>query len=111
MKSGGLVVTEYVTEPKSYKEKIARFIERDRLQAMFSRAVVLIASHVKGEGDSGSRHAMQKATEYDVLRYVMYNEHTDNAAPIFALNREELGYGATILTSTAIKHINDEIFD
>ena len=111
VKSGGLVVTEYVTEPKSYKEKIARFIERDRLQAMFSRAVVLIASHVKGEGDSGSRHAIKKAAEYDVLRYVMYNEYTDNDALIFALNRTELETGAVILTPTAIKHISYEIFD
>ena len=111
VKSGGLVVTEYVTEPKSYKEKIARFIERDRLQAMFSRAVALIASHVKGESDSGSRHAMQKAAEYNVPRYVMYNEHTDNAAPIFALNRTELETGAVILMPTTIEHINHEIFD
>ncbi len=111
VKSGGLVVTEYATEPKSYKEKIARFIERDRLQAMFSRAVALIASHVKGEGDSGSRHAMQKAAEYNVPRYVMYNEHTDNTAPIFALNRTELETGAVILMPTTIEHINHEIFD
>ena len=111
VKRGGLVITEYVTEPQYYKDKISRFVERDRLQAMFSHAVVLVASHVKGEGDSGSRHAMQKAAEYNVSRYVMYNEHTDNAAPIFALNREEARTGATILTSTAIKHINDEIFD
>ncbi len=111
VKSGGLVVTEYATEPKSYKEKIARFIERDRLQAMFSRAVALIASHVKGEGDSGSRHAMHKAAEYDVSRYVMYNASTDELAPIFALNRAQMRAGAKVLTPTAINHMCEDPID
>lgn len=60
----GLVITEYVNEPKNQFERIKRFIERDRLQAMLSKAVVLIASYKQGQGDSGSRHAMQKAKEY-----------------------------------------------
>lgn len=111
VKRGGLVVTEYVTEPKSYKEKIARFIERDRLQAMFSRAVVLIASHVKGEGYSGSRHAMHKAAEYDVSRYVMYNASTDELAPIFALNRAQMRAGAKVLTPTAINYMREDPTD
>lgn len=111
VKRGGLVVTEYVTEPKSYNEKIARFIERDRLQAMFSRAVVLIASHVKGEGDSGSRHAMHKAAEYGVSRYVMYNASTDELAPIFALNRAQMRADAKVLTPTAINQMREDPTD
>jgi DNA processing protein len=31
---------------------------------MFSKAVVVIASYRKGEGDSGSRHAMEAAKTY-----------------------------------------------
>lgn len=62
--AGGLIITEYVSEPKSRGERINRFIERDRLQAMFVKAVVLVASYLPGAGDSGSRHAMQKAKEY-----------------------------------------------
>lgn len=64
VETDGLVVSEYVNEPKNRHESIKRFIERDRLQALFSKAVVLIASFRKDEGDSGSRHAFEKAKEY-----------------------------------------------
>ena len=55
--NGGLIITEYVSEPKNKYESVKRFIERDRLQALYSKAIILIASYRKGEGDSGSRHA------------------------------------------------------
>ena len=61
IKNGGLIISEYVSEPKNKYENVKRFIERDRLQALYSIAVVLIASYRKGEGDSGSRHAFEKA--------------------------------------------------
>lgn len=98
VKDGGLVITEYVTESHSRSESVKRFIERDRLQAMFAKRIILIASYLQGQGDSGSRHAMQKAKEYSVQRFVMYNENTDDAKPIFGLNRQILEDGATILT-------------
>lgn len=88
---GGLIITEYVNEPKDRFECIKRFIERDRLQAMFSCAIILVASFRQGEGDSGSRHAMQKAKEYkNRHRLVMFNHKTDSKKPIFGLNEDLL---------------------
>jgi DNA processing protein len=96
--AGGLVVTEYVEEAQNRNETIRRFIERDRLQAMFSKAVILIASYRKGEGDSGSRHCMQKAKLYGKKRYVMYNETLDKDRAIFGLNLDLFASGVTALT-------------
>ena len=98
VKNGGLVVTEYITEPSNRYEGVKRFIERDRLQVMFAKRIILIASYLQGQGDSGARHAMQKTKEYGVERFVMYNENTDSANPIFGLNRQLLEDGAIILT-------------
>lgn len=107
VRSGGLVITEYIAPHANRYEHIKRFIERDRLQAMFAANVILIASYAKGQGDSGSRHAMQKATEYGAARYVMYNRYTDTALPIFALNRRLVDDGAEILTPKAIDEIQN----
>lgn len=98
VRGGGLVITEYFSEPTNRYERIKRFIERDRLQAMFASKIILIASYVQGEGDSGSRHAMAKAKEYGVERYVMYNEQTDKDEPLFGLNESLIKDGATVLT-------------
>ena len=106
VKSGGLVVSEYINEPKSYGERVARFVERDRLQAMFSKAVVLIASYRNGEGDSGSRHAMQKAKEYDRRRFMMFDKHIDFDKAFFGLNQDLLNENVTILTEKSI----DDLF-
>lgn len=103
--SGGLVITEYVDEPKNKYESIKRFIDRDRLQAMFSKAVILTASFSKGKGDSGSRHAMQKAIEYGKLRYVMYNEKNDCNNPMLELNKEQLETGAKPLTKDSVNEL------
>lgn len=100
---GGLVITEYILKPKNRSENVRRFIERDRLQAMFSKVVVLIASFKQGEGDSGSRHAMNKAKEYGHARYVMFNEKTDKDKIIFGLNKQFLEDGATLLTQKSIR--------
>lgn len=105
VKSKGLVLTEYVNEPQNRFERIKRFIDRDRLQAMFSKAVVLIASYTQGNGDSGSRYAMQKAKEYGKLRYAMFDEKTDNDKAIFELNKHQISDGATILTNKTIKEL------
>lgn len=103
--NGGLIVTEYVLESKNKYDSVNRFIERDRLQVMFAKAVVLIASFRKGEGDSGSRHAMSKAKQYGLQRYAMYNEKTDNDDKMFGLNKDLIESGVTILTQSNIKDL------
>ena len=103
--SGGLVITEYVTEPKNKFERIRRFIDRDRLQSMFSKDIILVASFRQGEGDSGSRHAMKKAKEYGRNRFVMFNEITDKNQAIFGLNEDLIMDNVTTLTKETIKEI------
>lgn len=105
IKNSGLVISEYVNEPQNRFERIKRFVERDRLQAMLSKAVVLIASFRQSQGDSGSRHAMQKAKEYGKQRYVMFNEKTDTNQGFFGLNQDLLSDGVSILTENSIKEI------
>jgi DNA processing protein len=90
VEKGGLLLTEYYKEPTSKHEAVGRFIERDRLQALFSKAIVLIASYRKGEGDSGSRHAMEAAKKFGINRFVMYNDESDAENSQFALNRDFL---------------------
>ena len=84
---GGLLLTEYAREPASAYEQTSRYIERDHLQALFSKAVVMIASYRKGEGDSGSRHAMEAAWKYGGETFVMYDEKTDRGEISLGLNQ------------------------
>lgn len=110
--NGGLLLSEYYNEPLSRQEAISRFIERDRLQAMFSKAVVLIASYRKNEGDSGSRHAMEAARSYGIERYVMFNETTDFDDKQFGLNKDlvQLKYDAAkVLNKCSIDIIKTSI--
>ncbi len=110
--AGGLLLTEYYKETVTRQEAIGRYIERDRLQAMFAKAVVLIASYRKGEGDSGSRHAMEAASSYGLERYAMFNEATDIADKQFGLNKDlvELKYNKVkILQKNSIDHIKSLI--
>lgn len=86
----GLLISEYYKEPRTRFEAINRFIQRDRLQAMFSKAIILVASYRQGEGDSGSRHAMDAARKYEIDRYVIYNDKTDENNKKFALNKDLL---------------------
>ncbi len=95
---GGLLLTEYYKESTNRREAIGRYIERDRLQAMFSKAIVLIASYRKGEGDSGSRHAMEAANSYGIERYAMFNEATDIDDKQFGLNKD--------LVESKYSHVN-----
>lgn len=105
--NGGLLISEYYDEPKTRHELIQRYIDRDRLQALFSDMVLLAASYSptskepvsdnnkqepnsdknKIKLDSGSRHAMKKAGEYGIKRAVIYNEENKNN-PKYDLNRE-----------------------
>ena len=102
---GGLLITEYFEGPKSQMEMRGRYQERDRLQALFSDAIILTASYdINNDGnDSGSRLAMDYARKYQIPRYVMYNEKTDNMAPQFELNRRILKEGdSQLLTQSRI---------
>ena len=85
--NGGLLISEYYKKPTSRFESTKRFIDRDRLQAMFSKAILLSASYSEGMGDSGSRHAMGKAEEYSLFRTMLYDERIDKDNPQFGLNR------------------------
>ena len=103
---GGLLITEYYNEPLSKNDAVNRYIERDRLQAMFSKAVIMIASFKSGQGDSGSRHAMEYAENYAVSRYVMYNNETDSLNNQFGLNKNFIEQKkAVALTSSSINEI------
>lgn len=86
VETGGLLITEYLNEPMDRYKAIQRFIDRDRLQAMFASAVVMAASYRKNEGDSGSRYAMEAAERYGKSRYVLLAED----GPEFGLNRDYL---------------------
>lgn len=92
VEQGGLLVSEYYEEPKSKNELINRFIIRDRLQALFSDAVLLAASYAPNKlgNDCGSRHAMMKAEDYGIRRAVIYNEQKHKDNPMYDLNRKIL---------------------
>lgn len=108
VEKGGLLISEYYKESASRNESVKRFIERDRLQAMFSKAVILIASYRKGEGDSGSRHAMEAARKYGIDRFAMFNQKIDNENPQFGLNIDYLSENVDNPTKTLLtESIND----
>lgn len=89
----GLLITEYWEEPVVQMAQNTRYIERDRLQALFSDLVVLSASYTpesfdptSSKIDSGARHAMTKAVEYGINRAVIYHEQFAQN-PKYDLNR------------------------
>lgn len=86
VENGGLLLTEYYKDATDRYAAISRFTDRDRLQAMLSKAVVMIASYRKGSGDSGSRYAMEVAERFGIERFVMFDKHTDINDPRFGLN-------------------------
>lgn len=90
--SGGLLLSEYYDEPKAKMELNGRYQERDRLQALFSDAIILASSYAKNDlgNDSGSRLAMGYALAYGIQRAVMYDEHEDANNPKYDLNRQIL---------------------
>lgn len=92
VEQGGLLISEYYESPKSRNEMINRFIVRDRLQALFSDAVLLVASFAPNNqgNDCGSRHAMGKAKDYGIKRVVIYNKLKHEGIPMYDLNRQIL---------------------
>ncbi len=105
VQNGGLLLTEYAGEPKNKYESLKRFVERDRLQAMFSDTVILISSFRFGEGDSGSRHAMEKAKEYKKSRFVMFDAKKDCGKSDFGLNEDFAKVGEKVLTSKTLEEL------
>ncbi len=87
---GGLLVSEYLTAPKSKMQLSGRYQERDRLQALFSNLIVLSASYAKNKvgNDSGSRLAMGYAKDYSIARAVIYDQERHFNNPMFDLNRQ-----------------------
>ena len=99
VEQGGLLVSEYFEAPRSKNEMINRFIVRDRLQALFSNAVLLAASYAPNNqgNDCGSRHAMGKAKEYGKNRAVIYNEIKHRNNSMYDLNRQILHEDGSVI--------------
>ena len=130
VEEGGLLITEYIDEHNSLMDLSSRYKERDRLQALFCDAIILVASYAQDSAkrwgmyeqkldndgkaklaklDSGARLAMGFAKNYKIPRAVMYNENTDKDNPMFDLNRELINEGTTILTLKNLQEIISEI--
>lgn len=98
--NGGLLISEYLHECENPRFGLTkRYIERDRLQALFSDAVCLVASYAHSDSlaakskkneskDSGARHALNKAKEWGIPRIAPKGKDSDER---FNLNREILG--------------------
>ena len=72
------------------------------MQALYSKAVVLISSFRKDEGDSGSRHAFEKAKQYGKKRLVMYREIDANDLT-FGLNKDYVMQGEKVVSLKEIE--------
>lgn len=99
--NGGLLISEYIDECKNPRFGLTkRYTERDRLQALFSDAVCLVASYAHSDSlaaknennseskDSGARHALEKAKQWGIPRIAPKGKDSDER---FNLNREILG--------------------
>ncbi|MDR2186612.1 MAG: DNA-protecting protein DprA [Azonexus sp.] len=97
--NGGLLISEYLTAPKSKMELNGRYQERDRLQALFSNSIVLSASYAKNDigNDSGSRLAMSYAKDYSIPRAVIYDQEQHLSNPMFDLNRQIIREGPDVV--------------
>lgn len=101
VEEGGLLISEYYEDFTNPRELTTRYVERDRLQALYCDTIILAASYSQKSAtnwkelagqklDSGARLAMGFAKDYGIPRYVMYDEKNDNQNPMFDLNREIL---------------------
>lgn len=100
--NNGLIISEYYENPKSKLELNGRYVERDRLQALFSDCVILTASYSENKfgNDSGSRHAMKYADSYHILRAVMYEAEEDSKNPKYELNKQLLMEDEKVISVT-----------
>lgn len=99
VEEGGLLISEYYEAPKNRNDMISRFVVRDRLQALFSDAVLLAASYAPNNlgNDCGSRHAMEKAKAYGIKRGVIYNDNKHRNIAMYDLNRQILGEDSSVI--------------
>lgn len=99
VENGGLLISEYYTDFSNPRELTDRYVERDRLQALYCDVIILAASYAQDSAnrwkelsgqklDSGARLAMGFAKDYGIERFVMYDGKTDENNPMFDLNRE-----------------------
>lgn len=119
VESGGLLITEYYDEHKSAMDLSSRYKDRDRLQALYCDAIILVASYAQDSAtrrkineklDSGARLAMGYAKEYNIPRYVMYDQNSDVSNPMFDLNRQILSErDAKILTKKVLDEVIEKI--
>jgi len=95
----GLLISEYYENANSKMELTGRYLERDRLQALFSNCVVLSASYSDNDigNDSGSRHAMKYAASYSIMRAVMYDVESHSGNPKYDLNRQIINEDSEII--------------
>ena len=86
----GLLISEYYERVNSKMELSSRYLERDRLQALFCDCVILSASYTENNlgNDSGSRHAMKYALSYSIPRAIMYDPKVNVDNPKYDLNRQ-----------------------
>ena len=99
VEAGGLLISEYYEAPKSRNDMVSRFVVRDRLQALFSDAVLLSASYALNNlgNDCGSRHAMEKAKSYGIKRGVIYNDKKHHDIAMYDLNRQILAEDCSVI--------------
>ena len=104
VETGGLLISEYYTSPSNPRfEMTKRYIERDRLQAMFAKVVILIASYAVKKGDSGARHAMNKALKYKHQTCVMYDKKNDSLVDEMELNKQFVEAGSVKVLAKAAR--------
>ena len=97
--AGGLLISEYYETPKSRNDMVGRYVLRDRLQALFSDAVLLSASYAPNHfgNDCGSRYAMEKAKSYGIKRGVIYNDSKHHNIAMYDLNRQILAEDRSVI--------------
>lgn len=117
VESGGLLISEYYEDFSNTRELTTRYVERDKLQALFCDTIILVASYSQNSNtiweelsgqklDSGARLAMEYARQYNIPRVVMYDKEKDKSNPMFDLNRQLLQEGdVSILTQKKIEEI------
>jgi len=110
VKNNGLLITEYFNKANSKIEQSGRYQERDRLQALFSDCVILAASYAKNDMglDSGSRLALEYASNYSIPRALLYDRDANDGNPKYDLNRQLIKEQAGI-TVINRRNMNDEV--
>ncbi len=121
VENGGLLITEYYDEHKSAMDLSSRYKDRDRLQALYCDAIILVASYAQDSAtrwkitdkklDSGARLATGFAKDYNIPRAVMYDPKLDIENPMFDLNRQLINEqkDITILTPKSLEDLINKV--